>query len=726
MSAERGRLIPFPERESEPGHELVERPDGEVTAADEPIDAELVDDDPPPGKALAHRVVVGHVVRVVRDDRTKHVARHGTRHVVTVGQGFASWIKRAWDGSTMGVYRRQIRAAEQAGDRVELKEWLERKESAAEARHKRLMEMPKLAAGVARIAVGVLAVVVFLVLAAGVVAQLTGGEFQAVVMGVLDTLAWVFRLVAWAWTPLLVAAPFLLVIAAWREGKRRGTPPPWLLTPDERRVDTELITPSIVVQAFRDLGISALRKAIDAMENGGAAMLSPIKIAGPGVEVNVLLPSGNDTGDIKKRRRRLAENMGRHEHELFITIPKQARTVTLWIADPGALDQPIEPSPLVTGTPARVSMFRDRAPWGQNLRGDAVALNLWQKHLLITGLSNMGKTAALRSLALWLLFDPTVEFKIADLKGLGDWRMFRGVATTLVEGPSDDKVIAATEILEWGVGEMEKRLTSFDADKYPDGVPPGLAGYHPVVLIVDEAQVAFMCPAQDELKRPYGGKSNTSRYFMAARKIHNQGRAVNVLLWQGTQDPTDQNLPKLVREGAHIRGSLKVGSESQSRMGLGDNAVNDGAAPHELKQEHKGTVVVTGMGVPTQQGQTSETVRTHFIGGSDALEVAERGKHLRRGSMTVEVVEDEEPDLLADLLRVLGDEDERASQVARRLQDLPGYGSGFNGSVLVARLRAEHAVPIRKLDGFPMVRVRDVEDAVARAIADSENSPDRG
>ncbi|PWS48510.1 hypothetical protein DLE01_26850, partial [Streptomyces sp. FT05W] len=38
--------------------------------------------------------------------------------------------------------------------------------------------------------------------------------------------------------------------------------------------------------------------------------------------------------------------------------------------------------------------------------------------------------------------------------------------------------------------------------------------------------------------------------------VHNQGRAVDVTLWEGTQDPTDQNLPKLVREGAHTRASL--------------------------------------------------------------------------------------------------------------------------------------------------------------------------
>ncbi len=146
--------------------------------------------------------------------------------------------------------------------------------------------------------------------------------------------------------------------------------------------------------------------------------------------------------------------------------------------------------------------------------------------------------------------------------------MFDGLATVLIQGPTDDHVIEATEMIEDGVSEMERRLQA----------PPGTT-FPPLILLVDEAQVAFMCPLVDADKRPYGGSKATSRYFMAARKIHNQGRAVNVLLWQGTQDPTDQNLPKLVREGAHTRAALALGTESQARMALGDKAVDGGAAP---------------------------------------------------------------------------------------------------------------------------------------------------
>jgi hypothetical protein len=60
-------------------------------------------------------------------------------------------------------------------------------------------------------------------------------------------------------------------------------------------------------------------------------------------------------------------------------------------------------------------------------------------------------------------------------RGAGDWKMFDGLATTLIQGPTDDPVIQVTEM------------------------------FPPLIVLVDEAQVAFMCPAKDDEKRPYGG-----------------------------------------------------------------------------------------------------------------------------------------------------------------------------------------------------------------------------
>lgn len=612
------------------------------------------------------------------------------RHTLYVLAGVAVIRHRRRESTTTDPYVRALHAAEERGDLEAVERWADRIERAKQARHQRRMDWVKSPKEVAKALVIAATTVPLVLLTIGVAIAINTGDISAVVQPFEAVAAAVSAAVWFATAYGMVIVGGGTAALLWylhRLGRRARArhEPAWsgpVARRDGRGGEGEPVTPHRVIAALLDLGIPTLRKKLESMGEGSAQLLGPITIAGVGVEVDVTLPTGVTTEEIKAKRRRLAENLDRHEHELFITTAPAARTVRLWVADPGALDEPIEPSPLVLNAEITANVHSGRAPWGQNLRGDAVGINLWQKHLLITGLSNMGKTAALRALALWAAFDPSTEWHIADLKGIGDWRMFRDIAETLIEGPTDEHVIRATHMLEWGVHEMERRLQQFDADKYPDGVPPNLPGFHPIFLVVDEAQVAFMCPAKGETygdevidRRPFGGAKNDSRYFMAARKIHNQGRAVNVVLWQGTQDPTDQNLPKLVREGAHIRASLKVGTEQQSRMALGDNAVAAGAAPHELKQEHKGTVVVTGAGVPCQQGQTSETVRTHFVSGSDAIEIAERIKAARRSRTTASSERAVVRDLLADVAEVLRGEDRvRATDVVARLRALaPHY-----------------------------------------------------
>ncbi|MEV7740161.1 FtsK/SpoIIIE domain-containing protein, partial [Streptomyces sp. NPDC088921] len=398
-----------------------------------------------------------------------------------------------------------------------------------DARHRRRMDLlhsPLDAAKGAAVSAGMGVGGLVLLGVAMAVATKDATDVVTPLMAVVKFINLLITIVQVVWGPLLSIGPFLALLALWAVGSKQQAAPQWALPAGARSNEGEPITPSIVVKALRDLGVPALRKAITEMGDAGASMLSPIVIAGCGVEVDVTLPSGVSTIEVQNRRRKLAENLSRHEHEVFITIPTAARTVRLWVADSGALDEPIGPSPLATDDTMTADYAKGRAPWGQDLRGDAAALSLYQRHLLITGLSNQGKTVALRSLALWLSLDKSVQFLMGDLKGVGDWAMFDGLALTLIQGPTDEHVIQVTEMVESAVEEMNRRIQA----------PPGTQ-FPPLIVLVDEAQVAFMCPAKDEDKRPYGGAKANSRYFMAVRKIHNQGRAVNVLMWQGTQDP---------------------------------------------------------------------------------------------------------------------------------------------------------------------------------------------
>lgn len=711
---ELARLYPFPV------------PDGEV------VDGEVIDEHEYQRRRLSQReqayarwqgyrsdvIVVARTARTVATHtRTRAVARE----LSYIPVGAVVVARRVWEAKTNSRYERMMRAAEAAGNWDEVKEWEARAVAEKQRRHQRRMDWIASPMRIVKTTAAAVGTGIGGLFGLGVVLAVADHDMHEV--GVpLRAAATVIRdgciIIGVTWGPLVLVGPWIGLGMLWHIGRRHGPPPlPWL-APEQLTSEGEPVTPARVVLALRDLGISTLRKAIEQAGDGAAMMLGPIRIAGCGVEVDVTLPSGVSTAEVRARRRKLAENLDRHEHELHITIPAAARTVRLWIADSGALDEPIGPSPLTFDETMTADVFAGRAPWGQDLRGGAVEIPLWQRHLLITGKSNQGKTAAVRALTLWAAHDRSVEFRIADLKGVGDWRMFDGIATVLIQGPTDDHVIDATEMLEEGVEEMERRLTALEESGAPDGITRAMSrkpgsGFHPIILLVDEAQQAFMCPAIDEQRRPYGGQKNTSRYFNAARKIHNQGRAVNVVLWEGTQDPTNQNLPKIVREGAHIRACLAVGTKEQAEMALGETAVQEGAAPHELRPGlDKGTLVVFGDGVPTPQGQTSMVVRTHFISGEDAAVIAERIKRLRRPVATGDGAR-ERRDHLADIAHVMrGERRVRTEVIRQRLAELDrtvyeGWSAGQLAAVL-----AEHGVPVRKSNGLSVVRGEDVEQAL--------------
>ncbi|MFJ6705735.1 MULTISPECIES: ATP-binding protein [unclassified Streptomyces] len=669
--------------------------------------------DPAPAPRLPLWIRSGRAIRTaVTHDVTKTSARAAARHALYVYGGGRIVTRRAWEARTPARYERLMRAAEAAGNLEEAREWEERGQHFREARHRRRMDLlhsPVEAAKGAAVSAGT---GVGLLVALGVCMAIATKDVTEVVtplMAVIKFINLMITIVQVVWGPAVTIGPFLALLALWSVGAHQKAAPSWSLPEQHRSSDGEPITPSIVVKALRDLGVPALRNAIKEMGDAGASMLGPIRIAGCGVEVDVTLPSGVSTIEVQNRRRKLAENLTRHEHEVFITIPPAARTVRLWVADSGALDEPIGPSPLVTDETMTADYKKGKAPWGQDLRGDAAALSLFQRMILVTGMSNQGKTAGLRALALWAVLDRTIEFRIADLKGAGDWAMFEGLATVLIQGPTDEHVIEATEMVEAGVQEMNRRLQA----------PPGTE-FPPLILLVDEAQVAFMCPVKDDEKRPYGGSKSNSRYFMACRKVHNQGRAVNVLLWQGTQDPTDQNLPKLVREGAHTRASLALGTESQARMALGDKAVDGGAAPHLLRPGlDKGTLVVASDGIEIPKGQASITVRTHYIDNDAAYTICERAKALRDGVTTLSVVKSDAPrDPLADIAQVMGDAARvRTKDVLARLAALDaGTYGGWSFLDLTGVLDGTGAEPY-KSDG----KMTIARDRITRALADRDN-----
>ncbi|MGH9060986.1 MAG: ATP-binding protein, partial [Acidimicrobiales bacterium] len=380
-----------------------------------------------------------------------------------------------------------------------------------------------------------------------------------------------------------------------------------------------------------------------------------------------------------------------------------------------------------------VDVFRDRLPWGVTMRAEQITVGMLQKHWLIGATSKQGKSTVLRLLALGLALDPTVELHIADLKGDGDWSMFTPRAITLIEGSADEHAEATTEMLEWAVAEVARRYDAKRAAGIVGAIPREVSrrkgsGFHPIYLFVDECQVLYGAP------HPIGGAKDDARAWRAAKKLHDQARAVTVHLLQATQRPDDRTLPARVREGAHVRCALNVPNHETAKMILAD-AADRGARPQDLRPgADAGTVVATGEVEDIPHGQAFAIVRTHYVSTNDAYTVITRAMDIiqRTGrTITTDQPTDPEParDLLADVAAVLDGHDKlRSADVLHQLRARwePAYAGWSAQQFATALEDCGVEVKKRSLEGPPGQRVivaGDITAALDTRAPESEPSP---
>jgi S-DNA-T family DNA segregation ATPase FtsK/SpoIIIE len=590
------------------------------------------------------------------------------------------------------------------------------------------MDAPKLAVGVAILTAGGLIGLVVVVVLIALVVQVSGaGEFLGVIHGVLDAVRWVIGAVPVTVTVALVGTPPLVALAAWREGRRVGTAPRWLVSDAERAETDSEISPDLLAAALAHVKIPTLTKFLKA--GGRLEFVVQPREQGGGTYTQIRLPLGVMAAELLSsvKVELLAGNLGRHRHECWPQRQPDAdaRVLDLWVADKGTMDKPAPPWPLLFD--GEFDVFRDRLPWGVTMRSEQVSVGMLQKHWLVGATSKQGKTTTVRLLFLGLSLDPTVELHIADLKGDGDWAMFKPRAVTLIEGSAREDTEATCAMLEWAVAEMRRR---YDA-KSREGIVGNItreisrrkdSGFHPIWLIVDECQVLY---AEEH---PIGGTKDDARAWRAAKRLHDQARAVNIHLMQATQRPDNRTLPVQVREGAHVRAALNVPNEEAAKMILAD-AADRGARPQDLRPgADAGTVVATGEIEDIPKGQAFIIARTHYVSTKDAYAVIERAMAiLHRAGRTVapaqpKLAEDPaEVDHLADVAEVLrGERRVRTTVVLGRLiEHDPGEYDQWDLSRLATVLTDAEARPI-KSGGSMFVDA----DRVALALTERDRDDD--
>ncbi|MGL5823374.1 MAG: hypothetical protein ACRCYU_00695, partial [Nocardioides sp.] len=384
---------------------------------------------------LARRAVTSTQVAVrvsrsvVSHERTRTVGKVVLRESWMVVQGLESWAKRAWDASTMGTYRRQIKAAEAVGDREELKEWIDRKELATERRHRRLMDLPQLAWGVTRVALAVLVgapAVVFLI---AILAAATGhGSFAGVWLGFFAAIGFALAVGALAWSALSVLAPVLVVVAAWREGRRRAEPPAWLITTGETDWDAT-VDETTIARALDALRIPAITQYLKAGHR--LQFITGARVDGRGTHAIVRLPDGVTAEKVAKRRADLATGLRRAAKEVWPTTGSEAGILDLWIADKGALAEGAGPYPLLAG--GLVDVFKG-VPAGRTLRGTPLLAPIMERNTITGGMPGQGKSSSARDLMIGCALDPTAELRIWIPDTNFDFEAFRPRCSRFVMG----------------------------------------------------------------------------------------------------------------------------------------------------------------------------------------------------------------------------------------------------------------------------------------------------
>jgi S-DNA-T family DNA segregation ATPase FtsK/SpoIIIE len=676
---------------------MVPLPDRELDV----VEGEIVPEPRPTGPV--RRIVAEPVVRLVRDERTRKAGWSTVKAGVTTAQGIESWAKRAFDATTLGTYRRQIKAAEAAGDRDALAEWVERREQAVDRRHRRLMDLPKLAAGVAKILLGSLAALVVLVLVVGLAVQLSGeGRFTDIVLGFLDLIRWCVTAVAALWTPIVALAPAGLLYAAHREGKAHRSPPRWVVmhTGD---VDDRSVVPDegAIFAALQAMGIASLNKAIK--DGWIPRWVQPTIRDGKGWRAQLQLPLGTTVEMVNARKDVLAHNLLRKPNETWPIEPRDKPGVLdLWVADQGILDGTIAPWPLLTDGTA--DYFKG-VPVGIDQRGNEVVGKLMASNYLIGGIMGSGKSSLVIELVLGAALDPLVDIHIFVMAFNVDFDPLAPVLASLTKGDDDEQIDAAVEALRWLRGEVSARgkileeLGGTEA-KLTREIAARDQRMRPIVAVFDEAQELFE-------SKEFGKEARE-----LAVQLTKKARKVGITLIWATPTASADSLPRDLARIASHAAAFAIGDWIGNDSILGTGAHKRGVSAVSLVAgEDVGTAMAVGF------NRDAGLLRTHHIRKDATTDeitpIVQRALEARSkaGKGTASSRTPEQPDLLADVAAVLVDDVEPAAQVAARLRDRPGYTNRFTGSVLVDRLRREYGIPVRRLKGYVVVRADDIAAA---------------
>ena len=397
--------------------------------------------------------------------------------------------------------------------------------------------------------------------------------------------------------------------------------------------------------------------------------------------------------------------------------PSSERRLRLWVGDQVMADVQMPPWPLLKA--GRVDLFGE-FPFGLNARGRVAGMSLMFSNLLVGAIPRMGKSFAARLAMLACALDPTAELHVVDLKGGGDWLCFEPVAHTLIIGDQPDDIEQLVTDIRGLVREMSRRyavlrqLARAKDPRAPEGkitadvVKDTALRMHPIVLSIDEVQVAFgkSCEYRDELEA-------------LITDLIKRGPAVGIILIVATQKPDKDSLPTGIRDNVGTRFGLRVLTQQASDMVLGGGMSVAGYRCHAFSRADTGVGYLVGASANVD----AEVVRSYYIDQPRAELVVARARALRDSEGTVTghaagVAPVRRSSLLEDVLTVMSGDRQHCAPLAEALAlAFPDQYAGWDAGRLGGALRGQGVevkqIKIGRIGGVMGVRRADIERVFA-------------
>ncbi|MFE9391202.1 cell division protein FtsK [Streptomyces sp. NPDC006784] len=649
-------------------------------------------------------------------ERTRTAARAAVRHSLYVAGGARIVTRRAWESRSTARFERMMRAAEAAGNVELAKEWEERASRFRADRHKRRMELLTSAPKVAKsTAVGVLAGEAGLLLLGGALA-IANEDITHVIaptVAVIEFIRWMVVIGTVVWGPLVVSAPWLLLLALWGVGRKQQAAPQWALPADAPGRDV-VPDENAILQALKNMGLAPLNKAIK--DGWQPRWVQPTTRSGKGWHTQLQLPLGVTVETIADKKQVLAHNLLRKPIEVWPTEPRdQAGVLDLWVADPGVLTSPVPPWPLLTDGTAD---FFKGVPVALNARGEQVTGRLMAANYLVAGIMGSGKSSLVVSLLLGAMLDPLVEIDVHVLAYNVDYDVMRPRLRSLVKGDEDEHILAAMDTLRSLVGEVSRRGQELERlggleSKLTREIAERDPSMRPRVVVFDEVHELF--------SHPEHGKEAKELALKVTKKARKTGI---VLLWI-TPDADAASLPRGISKTVSNRVAFAINDHQGNDAILGTGMHKNGySATTLVAGEDVGTAMAAGF------GKTPGLIRSYYVrkeaGIDEITPVVERAVALRNGVTPAPSAPAAEPvDHLADIAAVLGDEPrKRTDEVRQQLAERnPGEYRAWTAQDLTRALEAAGAAPY-KSSGVMVVSRARVREALEERESEQATGDD--